>query len=201
MSGVAAENVPAVIRARHRLAVTVAVTALFACAHAPAQAPTTARCTAALTPTSERDAGVAGALAQLNEQVREAHRAARAQACEELDGDRLVIRFAFGKLEARWKGEALTPEGLDVFPAEYHPLKDVAHAVLLAALLFEEAPGPARDRRVADAIRALQDVVAEIDGARTAGKLIPAGQIPRQRRLLERTRGALTRFQWVWFSS
>ncbi len=181
--------------ARLRIAVTVALTTAFACAHAPAQAPTAARCTAALTPTSERGAGVTGALAELNEQVRQAHRAARAQGCEQLDGDRLVIRFAFGKLEARWKGEALTPEGLDVFPAEYHPLKDVAHAVLLAALLFEEGPGPARDRRVADAIRALQDVVAEIDGAGAAGKLIPAGQLPRQRRVLELTGAALTRFQ------
>lgn len=169
----------------------------FGCAHAPAEtaAPVKAsRCTAGLTPTSEGEHGVVGALAQLNAQLRAAHQAARVEACGQLGGDRLVIRWMFGRLEARWRGQLLTPEGLDILPASYHPLKDVAHAVLLASLLFDAPAGPARDQEVAAAIGAIDAVLAEIDGAGPASKLIPPEQLPRQGRMLERTREALVKF-------
>jgi len=165
----------------------------FGCAHAPAEvAAPASRCAARLTPTSEGEHGVTGALAQLNAELRRAHQAARAEACGRLGEERLVIRWAFGKLEARWRGQLLAQ--LDLVPASFHPLKDVAHGVLLASLLFEAPPGPARDAKVAAAISAIDAVLAEVDGAGPASKLIPAEQIPRQGRMLERTREALARF-------
>ncbi|HYV45020.1 MAG TPA: hypothetical protein VFA20_09170 [Myxococcaceae bacterium] len=177
--------------------VGAAVLVVVGCAHAPAEtaaAPApVSRCAARMSPTSEGEHGVTGALAQLDAQLRAAHQAARVEACGRLGEERLVIRWAFGKLEARWRGQLLTPEGLDVIPASYHPLKDVAHAVLLASLLFEAPPGPARDQKVAAAIAAIDAVLAEVDGAGPASRLIPPEQIPRQGRMLELTRAALVK--------
>ncbi|HEY8206854.1 MAG TPA: hypothetical protein VIG99_05185 [Myxococcaceae bacterium] len=168
------------------------------CAHAPAgtaaAAGSTARCTASLTPTGEEKYGVSGALTRLNAQLRSAHQAARARACGQLGEERLVIRWAFGKLDARWRGQLLTPEGLDLVPAAFHPLKDVGHGVLLASLLFEEPPGPARDQRVKEAVAAIDAVMAELRDGGPASKLIPAEHAARQRRMLEQTREALARF-------
>jgi hypothetical protein len=175
---------------------------LTACAHAGSIEKEEAReegsewCAAPAHGSSEAEHGVSDALLALNARFLEAHAAARSRYCQALDADRVVIRYSFGLLEARWRGQLLTPERLNVFPSEYHPVKDVSHAVLLAALLFDEPPGPQRDQRTSQAIAAVDAVLGELERADSAAsRLIPAAHVPRQRRLLQQTRDALVSFQ------
>jgi hypothetical protein len=176
---------------------------LSACAHtAPGRpapvAPSAAEpaeewCIAAAHDSREADRGVSGALAILNGRFLEAHARARKESCQQLESQRLVIRYSSGVLEARFRGKAL-PEGqVDVLPREYHPVKDVSHAVFLVALILAERPGDVRTAHARDALGATEAVMSELsDPASKAWQLIPADQQERQRRILGATQRALT---------
>jgi hypothetical protein len=181
------------------------VALLWACAQtAPGrpspEAPTAAAapgewCVATELESRESEHGVSGALAALNGRFLEAHARAREDSCRQLESQRLVIRYSFGTVEARYRGKPLQGGRLDVLPAEYHPLKDVSHAVFLAALIFAEPPGDARTVHAREALGATDAVLAELrDSGSKASQLIPREHQDRQRRLLDSTQRALTAF-------
>ena len=150
-------------------------------------------CRADRLPSQESKHGVSGALSDLNDQFLEAHARARTEACRQLESERLVIRYSFGMLEARYKGRDLQEHAINVIPAEYHPLKDVSHAVFAVALLLREAPGDERTTHAREVLRATEAVLAELaDPGSTASRLIAPEHRGRQVRILEQTRSALT---------
>jgi len=150
-------------------------------------------CVADVHGTAEADFGVQGPLAELNAEFLEAHARARAQQCAELESSRLVLRYAFGLFEARYQGKVLLRT--NVVPAAYHPVKDVSHGVFLAALLFSEPPGAARDQQVARALQTLDGALAQLGNASSeTAALLPKPLQARQRRLLQATRQALGQF-------
>jgi hypothetical protein len=182
------------------LSIYVASVLTTACAaqHAAGQrTPTTPAtqewCAANELQSQEGKHGVEGSFALLNKQFLEAHARARARACDSLASERLVIRYSFGTLEARWNGKTIHKSF--VLPEEYHPIKDISHAVLLAALLFAEPPGRDRSDRTSAAVRAMDSTLNDM---RTATNqtvaLIPTELLPRQERLLRRTRDAVDAF-------
>jgi hypothetical protein len=123
-----------------------------------------------------------------------AHAELRAQSCHGLESERLVFRYAFGSVEARFRGQDLLGGPVSVLPPEYHPVKDVSHAVVLAALLFLDE-SPARKERVAAAIRAMDAALAQLDdGASPTTRLIPPELLTAQKRILRASRDALTAF-------
>jgi hypothetical protein len=145
-------------------------------------------------PSREGEHGVTGALVALNQAFLSAHAGARQAACAELESERLVIRYAFGKLEARYEGRDLLGGPVDILPPEYHPIKDVSHAVILAALLFRDESSTKFERARA-VLNALNSASAELDDSTSATtRLIPTAQLPRQKRLLRSTRDALLAF-------
>jgi hypothetical protein len=145
-------------------------------------------------PSRESEHGVSGALAALNQAFLTAHAEARQAACTELESERLVIRYAFGKLEARYKGLDLLGGAVDVLPPEYHPIKDVCHATILAALLFHDESST-KSRRATAIVSVLDAALAELhDSTSATTRLIPAAHLPRQRRLLRSTRAAVLAF-------
>jgi hypothetical protein len=173
--------------------VVCAATALACAGEHAAQKTSSAAdewCAAKQLPTSEGEHGVAGAFAELNKQFLQTHVRARARTCESLDAQRLVIRYAFGTLEARWRGEVVYSSF--VLPNDYHPVKDVSHAVLLAALLFADPQGSAR---AGAAVRTMDAVLVAMRTPQSGtAALIPAALLPAQRRILTRTRDALDAF-------
>jgi hypothetical protein len=148
-------------------------------------APEAGWCAAEVLRSAEVDeVGGDGRLHALNRQFLAAHARARAAECERLAKERLVLRFAGGVLEARWKGRAIGGGRVDVLPPEFHPVKDVSHAVFLAALLFAERAG---GEAVTEAIAGVDAATEAIGAAR-----VPAELVPGLRRILGRTREALT---------
>ncbi len=138
--------------------------------------------------------GVSGALAALNVEFLKAHAEARAQACHELESERLVFRYAFGAVEARFKGKDLLGGPVSVLPPEYHPVKDVSHAVMLSALLFLDE-SPSRKERIAAAIQAVDAALVQLDDAASpTTRLIPPTLLPAQKRILRASKDALTAF-------
>src|SRR5262249_29381262 len=127
--------------------------------------------------------------AVLNEELLQAHARARRNACDALASSRLVIRYSFGTLEARWKGEVF--HKAFVLPREYHPLKDISHAVLLVAFLFAEPPGEERSLRARRAAGSVQGILEELGSSSSTAALIPRELVPAQQRLLKRTQEAL----------
>jgi hypothetical protein len=106
-----------------------------------------------------------------------------------------VIRYSFGTLEARFKGEPLNIQNSSVIPKEYHPIKDVSHSVFLAALLFDEQRGAARDKDVAASLDAVARALTQLADERSEiVAMIPPDQLDRQRRLLSAVQSALTAF-------
>ncbi len=159
-------------------------------AKAPAASPW---CAADVHGTAEASFGVKGPLFELNREFLETDARARALQCAELESKRLVLRYAFGLFEARYMGK----EVLHTFvvPAAYHPVKDVSHAVFLAALLFAEPPGAVRDQQVARTLDTLQQVLARLqDASSPTATLLPKALHAREEGLLERTEEALVRF-------
>jgi len=158
-----------------------------------AAAPATASepwCTAGGARGAERAARSPDPLSDVSERFHEAYQRARAQACRQLASRRLLIRYAFGTVEARWNGTDLGPPVV-LFTPYVHALKAVSHAVFLAALLFDEPAGE-RDAHVAAALEGVEALRAELaDPASRAASLIPAGERPRQVGLLSRTSAAL----------
>src|SRR5208282_5478667 len=74
-------------------------------------------------------------------------------------------------------------------------VKDVSHAVFLAALLFAEPPGAERDRQVARTLETLDVVLAQLKaGSSLTATLLPQSLYGRELRLLERTREAVASF-------
>jgi hypothetical protein len=132
-----------------------------------------------------------GPLSEVNERFHEAYQRARAEACRQQESRRLVIRYAFGTIEARWNGKDLGPPVV-LFTPYVHALKAVSHAVFLAALLFDEPAGTARDAHVAAALQDIEALRAALgDPSSAAAKLLPAGQRPRQTDILALTSAAL----------
>lgn len=167
----------------------ILATALTACRAAGESAAPEgeALCRAVESPTDEVKAGP---LHALNRQFLAAHARARAAECERLMRDGLVIRYTFGALEARWRGRPIGGRPtINVLPAEFHPVKDVSHAVFLAVLLLREPPSTEATRRLDAAVAAIDAAARELDGE--AGRRIPAALLPAQRRLLARTRALL----------
>jgi hypothetical protein len=149
-------------------------------------------CSAGRLPSQESKHGVSGALSVLNDQFLDAHARARREACRQLESERLVIRYSFGALEARYKGRPLNQEKINVIPAEYHPLKDVSHAVFSVALLGREPAGDERTQHAKQALGATEAVLAELaDAKSTASRLIAPEHRDRQVRILGATKGAL----------
>jgi hypothetical protein len=157
-----------------------------------ARAPALERwCTAPGAPATEGPQGVSGPLSELSGRFRESHQRARAQACRRLASHRLVIRYAFGTIEARWNGEDLGPP-VSLFTPHVHALKAVSHAVFLAALLFDEPPGAARDEHLGAALRTIEAVRLNLDNPSTPeAKLFSPHEIPGQVRILTLTSAAL----------
>lgn len=156
-----------------------------------AAAEATFPCAAETTPSGERAAGVKGALAALNETFLQTHAEARAARCAWLAHEGLVMRVSSGLLEARFRGEQVQPP-TSTLPAMFHPLKDVSHALLLAALVaLDEAPlhKQASLPRALSAIDAVREELAQPDSPARA--LIAPEHRARQARLLERARSAL----------
>jgi hypothetical protein len=157
------------------------------------EAPAEEWCLAAAHDSREADHGVSGALSVLNGRFLEAHARARKESCQQLESQRLVIRYSSGVLEARYRGRPLQDGKVNVLPNAYHPLKDVSHAVFLMALILAERPGELRTAHARDALGATEAVVSELsDPASKASRLIPADQQDRQRRILGATQRALT---------
>lgn len=143
-------------------------------------------------PTPSTHDGV-GPLADLNLEFLQAHARARAQACAQLEETGLVLRYSFGLLEARFRGKEVTRTY--VLPTEYHPVKDVSHAVFLAALLFAEPPGGERDRHVLQTLASLDAAITQLrDPSSPTARLLPEKFHEREMRLLVRTRGAVANF-------
>ena len=148
-------------------------------------------CTAQSARSTEKAVGISGPLSDLSERFREAHQRARADACRRLASRQLVIRYAFGTVEARWNGIDLG-EPVVLFTPYVHALKAVSHAAFLAALLFDQTPGPERDAHVAAAVRDVDALRAALaDPATQAAKLFPPAELPRQIHILTLTSGAL----------
>lgn len=176
---------------------------LVACAHAgpktpPAAAPAptsadTTFCLADEHSTLEKNAA-ADPLLALDTQFLKAHTRARAGECRRLEAERLVMRFSFGRLDARWKGKALLGGPFDVLPPEYHAVKDISHGVFLAGLLFEDRSAD----RIAHAKAALETyeaVSAQLrDGSSASVKRIPPALLPAQQRIVDETRRAVAAF-------
>lgn len=151
-------------------------------------------CSAKLTTSQESKHGVTGSFAELNAQFLAAHARARADECSRLERERLVIRYSSGALEARWKGHILQ-DSVSVLPEMFHPLKDISHAVFLAALLLDEPAGADRDAHVAAARAALAATVTELGaGTSEVARMVPADQAARQTRLVAATQTALADF-------
>ena len=149
-------------------------------------------CSADALKSQEKNHGVSGALSVLNDQFLEAHARARREACRQLESERLVIRYSFGLLEARYKGRPLNKEEINVIPAEYHPLKDVSHAVFSVALLLREPSGNERTQHAKQTLGATEAVLTELgDATSTASKLIAPEHRDRQVRILDATKTAL----------
>ncbi|HVH44444.1 MAG TPA: hypothetical protein VM925_18955 [Labilithrix sp.] len=138
--------------------------------------------------------GEADPLPALDRRFLKAHTRARAEECRRLESERLVIRFSFGQLEARWHGEPLLGGKVDVLPSEYHAVKNASHAVFLAGLLFDDHSKEA-PVHVADAVASLDDAIRHLhDGSSESAKRIPASLLPAQERLLVETRTAIAAF-------
>ncbi len=151
-------------------------------------------CAAPVRSSAEGKLGVSGALAALNQEFLKAHAAARKEACEKLESEHLVLRYAFGSLEARYKGKDLLGGPVNILPPEYHPIKDVSHAVLLAALLFQSKPTEGR-ASASSVLSVIDAALAQLDDAKSpTTKLIPSARLPAQKRLLMATRGAVLAF-------
>jgi hypothetical protein len=141
----------------------------------------------------EAERGVVGPLASLNAQFLQAHARARALQCEELESNGLVLRYSFGVLEAYLAGKEITHTY--VLPKEYHPVKDVSHAVYLSALLFAEPPGAERNRHIVQALAALDAALADLlEPTSATATLLPVTLHERESRLLQRTRDAVASF-------
>jgi hypothetical protein len=190
------------MRVRARLLLSlVASLGGVGCAHVESKAPPatssakadTAFCLADDHSTLEKGA-TPDALLALDNQFLGAHARARAEECRRLESERLVMRFSFGRLEARFKGAPLLGGPVDVLPAEYHAIKDVSHAVFLAGLIFEDHSTEARARalRAAKAVSAALDQLA--DPTNASAKRIPPALLPQQQRILGETKSALTAF-------
>ncbi len=150
-------------------------------------------CRADVHQTAEAEFGVKGPLSDLNTEFLEAHARARDEQCTELESKRLVLRYSFGLYEARYMGKEVLRTF--VVPKAYHPVKDVSHAVFLAALLFAEQPGAVRDQHVARTLDALDAALVQMgDASSPTATLLPASLRARQRRILERTRQAVATF-------
>lgn len=150
-------------------------------------------CVAPLRKSKETDHGVSGGLAQLNTLFLEAHADARRAACAALESKGLVIRYAFNSLEARYDGQPLLGGKVNLTPPSYHPIKDVSHAVFLAALLFSETR-PNR-KRLESALKAVDTALTEFgDPNSVARQLIPTQLMSQQEELLTKTKKALTAF-------
>ncbi|MGO8969481.1 MAG: hypothetical protein ACLQDQ_07905 [Myxococcaceae bacterium] len=150
-------------------------------------------CAAEVHGTAEAEFGVKGPLSELNAEFLEAHARARAQQCVELESKRLVLRYSFGLYEARYRGKEILRTF--VVPKAYHPVKDVSHAVFLAALLFAEPPGAARNQQVARTLETLDLVLDQLkEGSSPTATLLPPPLYHRELRLLERTREAVASF-------
>ena len=83
-------------------------------------------------------------------------------ACGKLASHQLVIRYAFGTVEARWNGTDLG-RPVSLFTPYVHALKAVSHAVFLAALLFDEPSGVARDAHLAAAVRDIEALRVDLN--------------------------------------
>ena len=152
-------------------------------------------CAAGKRTSQEGKHGVSGAIAELNARFLETYTVARAGACSQLESRGLVIRYAFNTIEARHDGKPLLNGKVNLTPKEYHPVKDISHAVVLAALLFDEPAGAGRDGRVQQARLALDGVAKELaDPGSVPRKLIPPALLPGATLIVEQTRAALTAF-------
>ena len=136
--------------------------------------------------------GVQGAFVKLNKQFLEAHARARGRACDSLAAGRLVVRYSFGTLEARWNGQII--HKAFILPDAYHPIKDISHAVFLTELLFADPSGAERSSRAKDAVQTMDAVLDEMSSTSATTALIPAELLPRQQRLLRLTRDAVDKF-------
>lgn len=117
-------------------------------------------------PPVETFSGVGGSLSSLSERFREAHQRARAKQCTVLATQQLMIRYAFGTLEARWKGVELGRPA-NLFTPRVHALKAVSHSVFLAALLFEEPAGPDRESHLQDTLRDISALRTDLTEPKT----------------------------------
>ncbi len=150
-------------------------------------------CVADIHGTAEAEFGVKAPLSELNQEFLGAHARARAQQCLQLETKRLVLRYSFGLFEARYMGREILQTF--VVPEAYHPVKDVSHAVLLAALLFAEPPSVQRDQHVVRVLKTLEAILKQLDDASSpTAKLLPEHLHARERQLLENTRQALATF-------
>jgi hypothetical protein len=155
--------------------------------------PSSTWCVAEPLRSTEAKHGVVGPLADLNTQFLQAHARARAQQCADLEANRLVLRYSFGLFEARFRGQEVTR--MYILPREYHPVKDVSHAVYLSALLFAQPPGVERDRHVVQALSALNSALAELRNPTSpTATLLPLSFHEREVRLLQRTLDAVASF-------
>jgi hypothetical protein len=77
-----------------------------------------------------------------------------------------MIQYAFGTVEARWKGVELGRPA-HLFTPRVHALKAVSHAVFLAALLFGEPAGPDRESHVQDALRDISALRSDLTDSKT----------------------------------
>jgi hypothetical protein len=147
-------------------------------------------CTAEALSSQEGKHGVQGSFAALNELFLETHAKARKVACESLASQRLVIRYSFGRLDARWRGKVLIHSF--VLPESYHPVKDVSHAVLLTALLVNEQETADARERARRAIPLVDGMLKELRALDSPpASLIPRELAGRQQRLLVQTRDLL----------
>lgn len=155
--------------------------------------PSSPWCVAEPLRSAEAEHGVSGPLADLNMQFLQAHARARARQCRDLEANRLVLRYSFGLLEARFRGEEVTHAY--ILPKPYHPVKDVSHAVYLSALLFTEPRGVDRDQHILRTLFALDSALAQLQEPTSAtAALLPKVLHDRETRLLQQTRNALTHF-------
>lgn len=160
-------------------------------AQAPVEGTPSPWCSAAPRASQERKHGVSSALAELNEAFLREHARARQSACAELESERLVLRYAFGTFEARYRGKDLLDGPVNLLPPEYHPIKDVSHAVLLAALLFQgTSSDPAT--RGAPVLDVLGAALAQLEDASSpTTRSIPSARLPVQKRILRATEEAV----------
>ncbi len=160
---------------------------------APPEKSSAPWCAADVHGTDESAHGVAGPFADLNRQFLEANARARAQQCADLEANRLVLRYSFGLLEVHFRGRELTR--LYVIPKEYHPVKDVSHAVYLTALLFAEPEGVERNRHNERTLYALDSALTQLrDPTSATAILLPERFHEREVRLLQRSREAVASF-------